>query len=399
MNIKQIKTSLETVLDDMEKMDHLTLEDQKTICKIGAPSFQEANRAAYIKEIFQSLDLEDITIDEVGNVIGYIYGQSRRPQLLLSAHIDTVFPMGTDTEVKVNNGIFYAPGIGDNTRGVAEIIATVRAIKKHSLNFQGTLMVCGNVCEEGEGDLKGVKHLFNHHKIDGFVTPDIGLISYIKFKATGSKRYKITYKGRGGHSFGDFGIVNPIHAVGRAIEKISNISVPDSPKTTFSVGSIEGGTSINTIAEQASFSVDLRSNQQKSLDRLESSFLKIVLDARDEENRRWQSDNLTVEMTVIGERPSGELSEDNIIVKAAYDATKALGIDPIFTRAGSTDANMPISLGIPAVQIGFGGTSGGTHTLGEWYNPVGSHLGPQRQLLLVAGLLGYNSEPLLPIRE
>lgn len=390
----QIKQALKY----LEEHDDRTLEDQKMLCAIGAPSFEEVTRGLKVKELFEEIGLKDIEIDPVGNVVGYIYGQKKRPLLLLSAHMDTVFPMETNTEVQVKDDIFYAPGIGDNTRGLAEIIATARAIKASNLDFEGTLMVCGNVCEEGEGDLKGIKYLFENHIIDGFVTPDVGKINNIKFKATGSKRYQVTYKGTGGHSFGDFGLPNPIHAVGRAISKISNIRVPQNPKTTYSVGLIDGGTSINTIASQASFSVDLRSNEQEPLIRLENTVLKFILDARDEENSKWQSDDITVEMKVIGERPSGALDADNIIVKAAVEATEAIGEEAIFTKAGSTDANIPISLGIPAVQIGFGGTSGGTHTLKEWYNPKGSHQGPQRQLLLIAILLGYNDKARLPIR-
>lgn len=394
MNDNQIKEALKYLKDH----DDRTLEDQVNLCAIGAPSFEEAARGEKVKALFEEIGLADISRDQVGNVIGYIYGQKKRPLLLLSAHMDTVFPIETDTKVKVKDGLFYAPGIGDNTRGLAEIIATARAIKAMSLDFEGSLMVCGNVCEEGQGDLKGVKYLFENHTIDGFVTPDVGQIGHIKFKATGSKRYQVTYKGTGGHSFGDFGLPNPIHAVGRAIAKISNIRVPKIPKTTFSVGLIQGGTSINTIASEASFSVDLRSNEQDSLNRLENTVLKLILDARDEENTKWHSEDLQVEMKVIGERPSGQLKPDNVIVMAAVKATEAIGVEPIFTSAGSTDANIPISLGIPAVQVGFGGLSGGTHTLKEWYNPEGSYQGPQRQLLIITELLGYKREALLPIR-
>lgn len=386
----------------LREQDQITLSEQKELCEISAPTFKEEKRGIAFKEKLENLGLSDITIDEVGNVIGYIYGSSARPKLLLSAHLDTVFPIETDVSVKEVEGKFFAPGIGDNTRGLAEVLSVARSIKEKKIPLEGTLMICGNVCEEGLGDLIGIKHLFKTHgDIDGYMTPDGGDVGTVRFKGTGSKRYEITFKGTGGHSFGDFGIPNPIHALGRAISSIADIRTKDYPKTTFSVGLINGGTSINTIAESAKMSIDLRSNDQKELEALESKVLKILVQARDEENRRWKSSDITVEMKAIGSRPSGSLSETENIVQTSCAVANAMNIPYTIREAGSTDANIPISLGIPAIQVGFGGSTGGTHTLAEWYDTKDSYLGPKKHLLTVLSLLGIEgiTSPILEKRD
>jgi acetylornithine deacetylase/succinyl-diaminopimelate desuccinylase-like protein len=404
---KKVKTILKHLMDQgcldyLEKTNEETLSLQKYLCQIPAPTFHEGKRAQAFKKELESLGLEDVKIDEVGNVVGYIYGNQQRPKLLLQAHLDTVFPMETDVSVKEIEGKYYAPGIGDNTRGLAEILAVVRAIKKNKINLAGSLMVCGNVCEEGLGDLKGVKHLFEvHDDIDGFMTPDIGEVSDIRFKATGSIRYQVVFKGPGGHSFQDFGQVNPIHALGRALAYLSDMQVPDDPKTTFNVGSIEGGRSINTISESAAFYLDLRSNNHDALKALEKEALGHIHQALEDENRRWESKALDLEITKIGDRPSGSLSEDDPMVQTACQVSLALGIPYRLCSAGSTDANIPIHLKVPAIQVGFGGKTGGAHTLKEWYDPENSSLGPQKHWLTCLALLGIQgvTDPILPVRK
>lgn len=388
--------------NDLKTNDDQTIETQKMLCEINAPSYQEQARALEYKEQFLEIGLEDVHMDEVGNVIGYIKGRRARPKMLVSAHLDTVFNTDTDTTVRLVDNKYYAPGITDNSRGLAEVLAVARAIKKSKIALEGTLVFCGNVCEEGLGDLKGIKHIFDtHDDIDGYMTPDGGHVGHIRFKGTGSHRFKVTFKGSGGHSFGDFGIPNPIHALGRAIAKISDLDAPASPKTTYSVGIVEGGISINTISAEARMYVDIRSNGHAELLYAEHEVMQSIHSAVEDEKAKWQSDELQVEIELIGKRPSGELDINEPIVQTSIAVAQTMGIEYELAPAGSTDANVPISLGIPAIQVGFGGKGGGVHTLQEWYDPSGSYQGPQKHLLTLLTLVGVRgtTEPVLSIRK
>lgn len=385
----------------LEESNEITLKDQRDICKINAPSYLEETRAKDYYNRFIKLGLEDVSIDEIGNVIGYIKGMGNGPCLLISAHLDTVFKKDTNTEVIIKDGIYYAPGISDNVRGLTEVLAVARAIKKSGLKTIGNIMFCGNVCEEGQGDLKGIKHIFNEHKhIDGYMTPDIGTIDIVRFKATGSHRYKVTFKGSGGHSFNDFGIPSAIHAMGRAISSIADLQAPINPKTTFTIGHVEGGTSINTIAEEASMLVDIRSNDNDELLKLEKEILREINNSVTKENNRWKSDGIKVTIDKIGTRPAGALDSNLNIIQTSSYVSEIMGLDYNIVSAASTDANIPISLGIPAIQVGIGGRAGGVHTLNEWYDPKDSHLGPQKHFLTVLALVGVDglSSPLLEKR-
>ncbi|WP_246637691.1 M20/M25/M40 family metallo-hydrolase [Crassaminicella profunda] len=396
---ERVKTGLKFLKEDHEN----TLIEQKEICAISAPSFQEERRGKDYLKRFQDLGLEDIHMDEVGNVLGKISGTQNGPKLVVAAHLDTVFPEETDTTVKEKDGYLYAPAIGDDTRGLAEILSIIRAFRETGIEPIGDVVFCGNVCEEGLGDLRGVKHLFQNKKdIDGFMSIDGTGVGTIIHEATGSHRYKITYKGSGGHSFKDFGMPSAIHALGRAIAKIGDLKVPDDPKTTFTVGTVEGGTSVNAIAGEATMYVDMRSNSEEELLKLEKDCLKIVKDAVEEENNRWKhEEKIKVDIELLGNRPAGSQSEKEPIVEATVEAIKAIGLVPKIKGAASSDANIPISLGIPAIAVGRGGMSGEVHTLKEWFDPKDAYYGPQKTFLAIVGLVGIKnlSEPLLKKRS
>lgn len=377
-------------LDYLKASEPETIEEQIRICEIPAPPFKEEARAAYFKKRFIELGLQNVRIDQEGNVIGERPGASATPMLVFSAHLDTVFPEGTDVKVTRNGPVLKGPGIGDDCRGLSVVLAVVRALNEARIETQGTIVFVGTVGEEGLGDLRGVRHLFNHElkgKITHFISVD-GAGLDVTSAAVGSVRYRVTYRGPGGHSYGAFGLPSPIHALGRAIEKISRFEVPRQPKTTFNVGRIEGGTSVNSIAHTAWMEVDMRSESATELAKLDAAFKQAVQAALDEENALRPSDRkLTVEIKQVGARATGEQPPDAPIVKTALAASEALGIRANL-RAGSTDSNVPISLGIPAVTIGGGGQGRGAHSLEESFDTTNSHLGTQRALLLALGIVG-----------
>jgi len=385
-------------LDFLEKDHERTINEQIVICEIPAPPFKEQKRAEYILTRLRELGLDDCQMDDEGNVFGVRPGTKRGPKIFVSAHLDTVFPEGTDTTVKEVDGILFAPGIVDDTSGLAELLSVISAFKETDIKNMGDIVFGGTVGEEGLGDLRGVRAFFdNHDDIDGFISLDGPEISNICYKGTGSYRYKVTYKGPGGHSFGAFGHPSATHALSRAAAAIADIITPETPKTTFTIGEIHGGTSVNAIAEEAYMYVDLRSNDSEELVKLEKQFLDIVQMSVKDENARWNSDQMTVNVEKIGNRPAGTQPDDSRIVQVACAATEAMGLTPVLAGAGSTDSNVPISLGIPSVTLGKGGKTGGTHTLGEWFDPTGSFVGPQRAFLTILGLVGVEnvSEPLL----
>jgi acetylornithine deacetylase/succinyl-diaminopimelate desuccinylase-like protein len=360
-----------------------TIEDQIRICEVEAPPFQEAKRAELFAGLFRELGLKNVRIDAEGNVIGERPGASARPNVVVSAHLDTVFPPGTDVKVRRQGYSLRGPGIGDDCRGLADLLAIVRALNKAGVSTPGTITFVGTVGEEGLGDLRGVKRLFNETlkgRVDRFVSIDgEGLgITYI---AIGSVRFRVTFKGPGGHSFGAFGTVNPVHALGRAIARVSDFQVPSSPRTTFNVGRVGGGTSVNAIAPEAWMEVDLRSGDAATLRTLEKQFRQAVQNAVTEENVRWNSQALTVSIETVGMRPAGRLPQSAPIVQAAVSVSKSLGF-PISFAEGSTDANLPLSLGIPSLTIDTGGRGSGAHTENETFDATDAWKGTQRAILL-----------------
>ena len=392
------ETTIQQALAFIEQDHQRTIEEQIALTEIPAPPFKEQQRAENFMKRLMDLGLEDVRMDEEGNVYGLRKGQGRGPKIFVSAHLDTVFPEGTDTTVHNKEGVLHAPGIGDDTRGLAELLAVVRAFDEAGIKNSGDIIFGGTVGEEGAGDLRGVKAFFTEHKdIDAFLSLDGPGYNFITYLATGSYRYKITYKGPGGHSFAAFGTPSATHALGRAMAAIADLKTPDQPKTTFSIGEVSGGTSVNAIAQEASMLVDLRSNDQQELDKLEERFLAIVEDAAEAENVRWGDDRLLVETDRFGNRPPASQSADEPIVQVASAAIRALGATPQLKEPSSTDANYPMSIGIPAITIGLGGEFDKAHTLEEWHDPKNGHLAIQKSLMTILGLVGVEkvSLPLL----
>ncbi len=388
---------------DFIKVDHdNTVAEQKQICEIPAPPFKEEARAKEFQKRLAALGLKDVQMDKEGNVFGFRPGTGKGPKLLVAAHLDTVFPAGTDVSVKEKDGKLYAPGIADDSRGLAALLGVIRAFNASGIKTTGDLIFCGNVGEEGLGDLRGVKALFRDFKdIDGFISIDGTDAEKITYLATGSHRYEITYKGPGGHSFAAFGRPSAIHAMGRAIAKIADLTTPKEPKTTFTVGVVGGGTSVNSIAAEAKMQVDMRSNRMAELLDLEAKLLDIVRRAADEETARWGGDKITVQIKLVGDRPAGVQPTDSPAVQAAWASAKAIGRNPKLDEPSSTDSNLPISLGIPAVTLGGGGKDENNHSPSEWFDPTDAYLGPQKVFLTILGLVGMDgvSEPLLPRRK
>lgn len=371
-----------------------TLEQQRTLCEIPAPPFKETARGLEYKKRLEALGLT-ARIDAIGNVLAERRGTGRGPTVVIAGHLDTVFPEETDVKVKVEGGRMSGPGIGDDCRGLAVVLAVARAYQRTNPTHSGRIIFVGNVGEEGPGNLRGVRHLFEKElkgQIDYFISVD-GVGLDLTARAVGSNRYKVTYKGPGGHSYGAFGIPNPIHAMGRAIAKISDIQVPQNPKTTFNVGIVEGGTSVNSIAFEGIMHIDMRSESAENVRIVDGMIRKALHEAVTEENARWPGERaararVSVVIDTIGIRPTGAQPDSARIVQVGLAAARSLGFTAS-TGAGSTDSNLPISIGIPAITIDGGGRGSGAHSLSEWYEdgPNG-WLGPQWAALIVARLAG-----------
>jgi acetylornithine deacetylase/succinyl-diaminopimelate desuccinylase-like protein len=379
-----IKAAVQAARDDEAQ----TIEDQVRLCEIPAPPFKETARGKAYADAFRALGLKNVRVDKVGNVLGERPGAAPRPHLVFSAHLDTVFPEETNVKVTREGTMLRGPGIGDDCRGLAVVLSVIRALNKANVQTPGTITFVGTVGEEGLGDLRGVKALFRETlkgQVDRFVSID-GTGLGITHIGVGSLRYRVVFKGPGGHSYGAFGLANPIHALGRAMAKIGDFEVPREPKTTFNVGRIGGGTSVNSIAFESWMEVDMRSADQASLKSLDASFHKAVDTALAEENERWSNNGrLSVEKNLVGDRPAGRTAADSPIVDAAVSVTKALGF-PVSLDEGSTDSNIPMSLGIPAVTIDGGGRGTGAHALGEAFDSTNSWQGTQRATLLAIAL-------------
>jgi tripeptide aminopeptidase len=380
--------AVKTAIDQVRRDEAQVIEEQVRLCEIPAPPFKETARAEAFRQAFQTAGLQNVRIDRAGNVLGERPGLAPRPHLVFSAHLDTVFPEETSVQTARAGAIIKGPGIADDCRGLAVVLAVVRSMNAAGIRTPGSITFVGTVGEEGLGDLRGVRHLFNGElkgRIDRFVSID-GAGLGITHVAVGSLRYRVTFKGPGGHSYGAFGIANPVHALGRAIGRIADLQVPRLPKTTFNVGRIGGGTSVNTIAADAWMEVDMRSADPAALTALDAGFQKALDIALAEEHERWGNrGRLTMEKTVVGNRPAGAVAADAPIVVAAVSVTRALGVQPRLDE-GSTDSNIPISLGVPAVTIDGGGSATGTHTIAETFDTTDSWLGTARALLLAIAL-------------
>jgi len=376
-----------TAIDSARAIEPQLIDDQIRLCEVEAPPFQEGRRAQMYAQMLREAGLKNVRIDPEGNVVGERPGREPRPNVVLSAHLDTVFPKGTVVKVRRDGPVLHGPGIGDDCRGLVDVLGVARVLTKSGLVTPGSITFVGTVGEEGLGDLRGVKRLFNEtlkDRIDRFVSIDgdgLGM-TYI---GVGSTRYRVTFTGPGGHSFGSFGTVNPVHALGRAIAKIADLQVPSTPRTTFNVGRVGGGTSINAIPGDAWMEVDLRSSDVPALRALEVRFRQAVQDAADQENARWGSTALTVALDVVGVRPPGRSSLNSPIVQAAVSVQKALNF-PVSFAEGSTDSNLPLSLGVPALTIDTGGSGTGVHSEQESFDTTDAWKGTHRALLLTIAL-------------
>jgi tripeptide aminopeptidase len=382
-------------LDIIKADSAWTLQQQIELTEIPAPPFKETVRGAEYKRRLEALGFANVRVDSVGNVIAERKGTGSGPTVVIAGHLDTVFPEGTNVTVKRDGTKLRAPGIGDDGRGLTTVLSIARAFQKAGVQTNGTIYFIGDVGEEGQGNLRGMRYLFGNTlkgTIDYFISVDDTELHVVS-RAVGSNRYKITYKGPGGHSYGAFGIPNPIHALGRAIAGIADIQVPATPKTTFNVGVISGGTSVNSIPYEGSMEVDMRSEDAASLAATNDKIMRIVHAALAAENARWPGPRaaaakLSLVIDTIGIRPTGGQSDNVPIVQTALAAATALGFSS-GTSASSTDSNIPISLSIPAITIGGGGHAEGAHSLGEWYEDgPKAYLGVQWAALIVAALAG-----------
>jgi acetylornithine deacetylase/succinyl-diaminopimelate desuccinylase-like protein len=384
MQTPEMKAALEAV----KRNEPHFIDEQIRICEIPAPPFKEDVRGQELARLFKQLELENVHIDKAGNVIGSRPGAAAHPNLVFSAHLDTVFPEGTDVKVKREGTLLKGPGIGDDCRGLVVMLGVIRALKEGNVKTPGTITFVADTGEEGLGDLRGTKNIFNDSlkgQIDKFISVDGTGLSVTNI-GVGSYRYRVTFKGPGGHSFGAFGMANPIQAMGRAIAKIDAFEVPTNPKTTFNVGRVGGGTSVNAIPFEGWMEVDMRSSDKNSLEAVNTKFKAAVKEAVDEENRRWNNRGpVTGSAELVGLRPAGNTPPDSPIIKTTEAVSKLFGYDGKL-REGSTDSNVPMNMDIPAVTIGGGGVGTGAHSLNEAFDTKDSYVGTERALLLAVAL-------------
>ncbi len=387
---KKVEKSFEYIL----QQEPFTYENMIKITEIEAPPFKEEKRAIAFKKMIEEVGIDSIWIDIEGNVIGLLRGKKGTKTVGIDAHLDTVFPEGTDVKVRIKNDTLYAPGIADDSRGLSMLLTILKTIKNNNIALRDNLLFIGTVGEEGLGDLRGVKYLFRDgaQKIDSWISIDGGSIGRVNNKGLGSYRYRVTFTGPGGHSWGSFGLVNPHHALGKAIQLFVNSAdnyTLTGPKTSYNIGVIKGGTSINSIPFESIMEVDIRSVDPNRLDEMEKILENSVKEALDDQNsRKRMGGNLTYVIDKIGNRPSGELSPSLPLVQRAMAVTKHFGVTPRLTR-GSTNSNIPISLGIPSVTIGRGGKGGNVHSLDEWWYNDRGYRSIQLSLLLVLMEAGF----------
>ncbi|MBE9605363.1 M20/M25/M40 family metallo-hydrolase [Acetobacteraceae bacterium H6797] len=372
-----------------------TVEDIITLTEIPAPPFGEEKRAAAYLEMLRAHGLEDVEQDEIGNVMGLRRGAGNGSLMVVAAHLDTVFPAGTDVKVRREGTKLFAPGVGDDTRSLAVLLAYMRAMDAAGIRTRSDILFVGDVGEEGLGDLRGMRHLFTQGKykgkIDAFFSIDGTTMDRMTVTGVGSKRYRVAFKGPGGHSYGAFGRVSPSFAMAKAIALLGEVEVPKQPKTTYSVSVLGGGTSVNAIPNDVWMEVDLRSEAPAELEKLHARFLEILEEATQAENAARDVDAglISYTLTTIGDRPAGNTSLESELVTLSRAAIKAHGYEAR-PAASSTDANIGMSLGIPAIQIGSGGSGGREHSLEEWIDvePTASIRGMSAGLAAVLAVAG-----------
>ncbi|WP_319517479.1 M20/M25/M40 family metallo-hydrolase [uncultured Martelella sp.] len=401
-------TEIETILASQQfkaaaavlKADHdRFVEDIITLTEIPSPPFGEEKRALAYEAMFNALGLEDVGRDGIGNVTGLRRGRGNGGLTVVAAHLDTVFPEGTDCTVRREGTKLFAPGVGDDTRGLAVLLAFIRALDAANIETESDLLFVGDVGEEGKGDLRGVRHLFTENayrdRITAFFTMDGISLDRLVTGAVGSRRYHISFTGPGGHSLAAFGTVNPAHALAHVVTGLSRTEVPENPRTTYCASVLGGGTSINAIPNAVWLEVDLRSEDAGALEDLDATLHRLIAEAVAAENERGDTETgvIAAKAELIGNRPAGRTDEDSRIVTATTAALQAFGFkaEPEFS---STDANIAMSLGIPAVCVGTGGDGGRAHSLEEWIDvePENSVRGLTAGLAAILGTAGlWNS--------
>ena len=370
-------------------------DQQIRITEIPAPPFQEAARASVVKTLLAESGL-NVQIDKTGNVIGELPGANDKEIVMLTAHLDTVFPPGTDVKVRREGERLSAPGISDNGTGLAALVSIARAIQESKIRPRRTILFVADVGEEGEGNLRGMRALVEAYRarLKAALVLDGSGTDHVTTKALASRRLEVLITGPGGHSWSDFGMPNPINALVRGSIRFINTKVPANPRTTFNLGQIEGGTSVNSIPYDAKLKVDIRSESEEELGKLESALREsISAGVRDEmeSSRDRSKGKLDWKIDVLGTRPGGELSPNSPLLAALRAADDYVSNQSRIERS-STDANIPLANGIDAISIGAGGTGGGAHSLQEWYEPSGREMGLKRALLTLLGISGIAEE-------
>ncbi len=370
---------------------HATLLQQLELVQIEAPSGMEETRSRRFAEMLRDAGIAEVSTDAVFNTFGVIRGNGNGPTLMVAAHLDTVFPLGTDCTVKEKDGIYYAPGITDDTRGLAEILSLARAITHSGIKPCGDIILCGNAGEEG--GFIGSKYIFeNENHIDGFISIDGTVTEKLTVSALGGYMYRVVFTGTGGHASHLFGKPNANNALGRAIHKIADIVPPAKPRTIFNVGVISGGVAVNAIPTSSEMQIDMRSSQNEQLDTLRDQIAACCTEACEEENLRWNHPTERVEVEIICEKERRAYHQDMglPLIQAAIEAYRLFGYEPAIPEGSSTDADVAMKAGVPAIAIGRGGIAKHSHTVNEQFDPTDAHIAVQRDLALILTLVGID---------
>ena len=401
--IKQLQADekIERALQILQETHEAIVDLQLELCAIRSPSNMEENRAKRFYELMSQIGLDHVYMDEVNNVIGLLKGTGDGPTLVVAAHMDTVFGPDIDcTPIRKEDGFIWGPGICDDTRGMIEVYAMAKTMCEAGIRAKGDILFVGNVGEESLGDLRGSKHLFaTNPNIDVFMSIDGPQLDSLVTNAIAGCKYRFTYTGRGGHALGAFGIPNVNNALGYAMAKIATLEVPKEPLSIFNIGVVQGGVSVNAIPSKSSMMVDLRSMSQDELDRMKDFVVAAAKEGLEKELARWNhpTETLELQIEILSQRPGGYQLNDAPVIHAAMAAYEAYGIEPKLQKGASTDSNIPISLGIPAVTVSRGGIQIDGHTVNERFQPDNAYIGTQRDLMLALLLAGYEeiSEPVI----
>lgn len=402
LNDQKIKQALDQAKEEQEQR----ISDQIKLTEVPSPPFHEDARAKVFAQMLAETGIEQVHQDEIGNVIGRLKGTGKGPVLVIGAHLDTVFPEGTNVKVHQEGSKYFAPGISDDDAGLASILQVARCLIKQNIKTVGDIVFVGTLGEEGNGDLRGCKALFAApNDYDGMLAIDSANVHRLCRGGIGCKRYRVIFEGLGGHSLHKFGIVvSAIHGLARAITKVDDLVPPTTPKCTFNFGVIKGGTSINAIAARAEAELDIRSEDQNTLQTFVDKVLATIKEACEEENKRWAAEGenaVKVRFEQIGDRPAGVNPDDASVIQAGFGSMNALGISLDKYPFAATDQNVPLSYGLPATTLGAGGTEGNNHALGEWWDSTNAWQSPQLIILTALTLVGLaeKTEPVLEIHK